>query len=389
MGRPIPGRFGMEHIGPHISKFGVDRHGLGGARRVFWNLPTGSLYEEAIRRGEGRIAEGGPFVALTGEHTGRSANDKYIVRNPESENDIWWGKVNVPIAPAAYTGLKQRLLAYFEGRDAFVQDCWAGTAKRYRLGVRVITETAWHSLFARNMFIEPTVGELGRFEPGFTIIHAPGFEADPARDGTRSGTFIVTNFEDRTIIIGGTSYAGEIKKGVFSVLNFLLPARDVLPMHCSVNVGSEGDAAMFFGLSGTGKTTLSADPHRQLVGDDEHGWSADGLFNFEGGCYAKVIRLSPEAEPEIFAASSRYGTVLENVVTDPIHREHPLVLPDRFHSQRDGERCRRPSREHRHADRGRVRRVAADLAAHRRAGDVSLHLRVHGQGRRDREGSGQ
>jgi phosphoenolpyruvate carboxykinase (ATP) len=308
----------MEHIGPHISKFGVDRHGLGGARRVFWNLPTGSLYEEAIRRGEGRIAEGGPFVALTGEHTGRSANDKYIVRNPESENDIWWGKVNVPIAPAAYTGLKQRLLAYFEGRDAFVQDCWAGTAKRYRLGVRVITETAWHSLFARNMFIEPTVGELGRFEPGFTIIHAPGFEADPARDGTRSGTFIVTNFEDRTIIIGGTSYAGEIKKGVFSVLNFLLPARDVLPMHCSVNVGSEGDAAMFFGLSGTGKTTLSADPHRQLVGDDEHGWSADGLFNFEGGCYAKVIRLSPEAEPEIFAASSRYGTVLENVVTDPV-----------------------------------------------------------------------
>ena len=298
---------------------------------VYWNLNAPALYEEAIRRGEGVLADGGSFVVLTGEHTGRSANDKYFVREPESEGNIWWGKVNVPIEPERYAALKARVLDYYEGRDAFVQDCWAGKANKYRLGVRVIAETAWHSLFARNMFIQPSDGELATFDPEFTIIHAPAFVADPARDGTRSGTFIIVSFADRTVIIGGTSYAGEVKKAVFTVLNYLLPVQDVLPMHCSVNVGPNGDAAIFFGLSGTGKTTLSADPSRRLVGDDEHGWSDSGLFNFEGGCYAKVIRLSPDAEPEIFATTGRFGTILENVVYD--ESERVLDLDDACHTE--------------------------------------------------------
>ncbi|MEQ8246614.1 MAG: phosphoenolpyruvate carboxykinase [Alphaproteobacteria bacterium] len=294
--------------------------GIRNTGTVHWNLTAPRLYEEAILRREAKLAEGGALVVLTGEHTGRSAQDKFIVREPENEANIWWGAVNKDIDIAHYTTLRQRMLAYLQGRDLFVQDCWAGADSRYRLGVRVVTEAAWHNLFAQNMFIAPTADELATFSPQFTIIQAPGFEADPTIDGTRSGTFIIVNFADRTVLIGGTSYAGEIKKSVFSILNYLLPDRSVLPMHCSVNVGGQGDSAIFFGLSGTGKTTLSADPNRRLVGDDEHGWSDNGLFNFEGGCYAKVIRLSAEAEPEIYATTGRFGTVLENVAVDDATR---------------------------------------------------------------------
>lgn len=318
-------------MGPQRSSLGIDKQGIQKPRTVYWNMGAPQLYEESLRRGEGVLADGGSLVVLTGEHTGRSANDKYFVKEPDSEDSIWWGDVNVPIEQERYTALKARLLDYFDDRDVFVQDCWAGSSNEYRLGIRVIAETAWHNLFARNMFIQPTDGELGAFDPEFTVIHAPEFAADPSQDGTQSGTFIVVSFADRTVIIGGTSYAGEVKKAVFTVLNYLLPARDVLPMHCSVNVGDKGDAAIFFGLSGTGKTTLSADPKRQLVGDDEHGWSDTGLFNFEGGCYAKVIRLSREAEPEIFATTERFGTILENVVYDEDARK--LDLDDARHTE--------------------------------------------------------
>ena len=309
----------------------LDDIGIHNTGTVHWNLAAPRLYEEAILRREGKLTDGGALVVLTGVHTGRSAKDKFIVREPDNEANIWWGAVNQDIDVAHYTTLRQRMLAYLQGRDLFVQDCWAGADSRYRLGVRVVTESAWHNLFAQNMFIAPSPEELESFAPEFTIIQAPGFEADPAIDGTRSGTFIVVNFADKTVLIGGTSYAGEIKKSVFSILNYLLPESRVLPMHCSVNVGAQGDSAVFFGLSGTGKTTLSADPNRRLVGDDEHGWSDDGLFNFEGGCYAKVIRLSAEAEPEIFATTGRFGTVLENVVFDETART--LDLDSAHHTE--------------------------------------------------------
>jgi len=318
-------------VGPQRSSLGIDQQGIKKPRTVYWNMRAPQLYEESLRRGEGVLADGGSLVVLTGEHTGRSANDKYFAREPDSEDSIWWGDVNVPIEQVQYAALKARLLDYFDDRDVFVQDCWAGSSNEYRLGIRVIGETAWHSLFARNMFIQPTDAELGAFDTEFTVIHAPDFAADPSRDGTQSGTFIVVSFADRTVIIGGTSYAGEVKKAIFTVLNYLLPARDVLPMHCSVNVDDKGEAAIFFGLSGTGKTTLSADPNRQLVGDDEHGWSDTGLFNFEGGCYAKVINLSREAEPEIFSTTQRFGTILENVVYDEAARK--LDLDDARHTE--------------------------------------------------------
>jgi phosphoenolpyruvate carboxykinase (ATP) len=310
----------VKQIGPRISSYGLDQHGIRHAAAAYWNQCDAELYEQSLRRGESSVAQGGALVVLTGVHTGRSPNDKFIVREPGSEGKVWWGNVNKPIDIARYQALYRQVVAYFQGRDLFVQDCWAGADERYRIGVRVVTETAWHALFARNMFLVPREGELVDFKPDFTILHAPNLQADPARDGTRTGTFIVINFAERVVLIGGTSYAGEIKKSVFSILNYLLPDRRVLPMHCSVNVGDKADSALFFGLSGTGKTTLSADPERRLVGDDEHGWSEDGLFNFEGGCYAKVIRLSAEAEPEIFATTHRFGTILENVVMDPLLR---------------------------------------------------------------------
>lgn len=255
-------------------------------------------------------------MAITGQHTGRSANDKFIVDEPTSSDNIWWGNVNKPIDTKHFQGLHQKMIDYLEGKEVFVQDCYAGADDNFRLPVRIITECAWHNLFARNMFIQPEDAELTNFVPEFTILQVPSFEADPAVDGTRSEVFVLADFAKKLVIIGGTSYAGEIKKSVFSILNYLLPERNTLPMHCSINVSNEGDSAVFFGLSGTGKTTLSADASRMLIGDDEHGWSDEGVFNFEGGCYAKVIRLSEEAEPEIYETTRRFGTVLENVVMD-------------------------------------------------------------------------
>ena len=306
----------MQVDGPVRSRHGLDTHGLSNLGNQYWNLGVPALYEQAIHRGEGRMGVGGPLVVLTGQHTGRSATDKFIVRDPVTEHDVDWGKINVAMDPGHFETLKRRFLAYYQGRDAFVQDLYGGADPDFRVKVRVVTEQAWHSLFASNLLIQPTIDQKRDFEPDFTIIQAPGFLADPAIDGSRSETVIVMNFTERLVLIGGTSYAGEIKKSVFSILNFLLPPRDVLPMHCSVNVSEAGESAVFFGLSGTGKTTLSADPHRTLVGDDEHGWGDNGVFNFEGGCYAKVIRLSAEAEPEIHATTRRFGTVLENVVMD-------------------------------------------------------------------------
>jgi phosphoenolpyruvate carboxykinase (ATP) len=302
------------------SSHGLDEHGLRNPGTVFWNLTPAELVEHAVRRGEGILVEGGPFNAVTSPHTGRSPNDKFVVRDENSEADVWWGKVNQPISPEHYAALRADVVTHLEGQDLYVRDMWGGADPEYRLAVRVITPNAWHNLFAHNMFRRPADEELEGMVPGFTILHAPEYEADPARHGTRTGTFILVNFTAKEILIGGTRYAGEIKKSIFSILNYLLPKQGVLAMHCSANVGPDGDTALFFGLSGTGKTTLSADPERGLIGDDEHGWSDRGIFNFEGGCYAKAVKLSPEGEPEIYATTRMFGTVLENLVVDDHRR---------------------------------------------------------------------
>ena len=299
-------------------------HGIVDTGPVHWNYGPAALYEAAIQRKEGRVGEGGALVCTTGQHTGRSPRDKYVVQDDKTRDSVWWGSVNQPLAPEKFAALKKRVFEHLKGRELFVQDLWAGADPQYRLPVRVITEQAWHNLFARNMFIRPPREALQRFEPAFTIVQAPSFSASPATDGTRSETVIAIDFSSKLVLIVGTSYAGEIKKSVFTLMNYLLPEQGIFPMHCSANIGPDGHSAIFFGLSGTGKTTLSADPGRTLIGDDEHGWTKSGLFNFEGGCYAKVIRLSKEAEPEIYDASTRYGTVLENVVMDPHTRELDL-----------------------------------------------------------------
>ena len=301
-------------------RFGLVEQGMHHLGPVHWNLMPPLLYEHAVRRHEGELGFGGSFVANTGRHTGRSPKDKYIVNEAGTKDTVWWGPINQAIEPARFDSLHQRMLAYLQGRELFVQDLYAGADPDYRLPVRVVSDHAWHSLFARNMFIRPRPAELEDFEPAFTILHAPNFRAIPQMDGVRSETVVLVNFAEKLVLIGGTRYAGEIKKSVFGYLNFVLPSLDVLPMHCSANVGPKGDCAIFFGLSGTGKTTLSADGSRTLIGDDEHGWSPKGIFNFEGGCYAKVINLSPTAEPEIYATITRFGTVLENVVIDPLTR---------------------------------------------------------------------
>jgi phosphoenolpyruvate carboxykinase (ATP) len=301
-------------------RHGLDKHGLRNPGTVHWNLTPVELVEHAVRRGEGVLADGGPFNAVTAPHTGRSPNDRFVVREPGSEENVWWGKVNVPIEAAKYDLLRADVVDHLEGQDLYVRDMWAGADPRYRLAVRVITPNAWHNLFAYNMFRRPEEAELEAMVPGFTILHAPEFEADPERHGTRTSTFILIHFGRREVLIGGTRYAGEIKKSVFGVLNYELPLRGVLSMHCSANVGADGDTALFFGLSGTGKTTLSADAERGLIGDDEHGWSDEGIFNFEGGCYAKAVKLSPEGEPEIYATTRMFGTVLENCVLDEQRR---------------------------------------------------------------------
>jgi phosphoenolpyruvate carboxykinase (ATP) len=308
----------VQQIGPVISRHGLDRHGLAAARRVCWNLPAPALVQHAIAADEGRLVAEGAFSAATGPHTGRSPKDRYLVAQPDIQDDVDWGKVNQPLEPAAAERLWARARAYAAERALFVQDLYAGADPAHRLRVRVITETAWHSLFARNMFLEPPLDELEDFEPNFTVLQLPGLKADSAQDGTGSSTAILLDLVQRQVLICGTRYAGEIKKSIFTALNFLLPEAGVLPMHCSANVGERGDAAIFFGLSGTGKTTLSATPSRTLIGDDEHGWGPQGIFNFEGGCYAKVIDLSCEHEPLIYAASTRFGAILENVVADPL-----------------------------------------------------------------------
>jgi phosphoenolpyruvate carboxykinase (ATP) len=303
--------------------YNLSNHGIGNLRLAYWNLPIESLYEEAVFRGEGVIATGGPFVVNTGKHTARSANDKFVVREVTSEGNVWWGVYNRPFEPSKFEVLYDRMLGFLQGRDVFVQDVYAGADTNYRLPVRIVTELAWHGMFARNMLILPeSLEEYKRFVPEFTIIVMPSFKGAPPVDNSASETFICLSFEKKLAIIGNTAYAGEIKKSVFTILNYLLPLEGVLSMHCSANVDPEdpNDVALFFGLSGTGKTTLSADPTRRLIGDDEHGWSDDGVFNFEGGCYAKVIGLSESAEPEIFSTTRRYGTILENVPFDPISR---------------------------------------------------------------------
>ena len=298
---------------------GLDREGIHAAR-VHWNLSPAALYEEAVRRQEGVIAAAGPLACRTGQHTGRSPNDKFIVREPSSEQEIAWGKVNRPMTAAQFDALHTDLVASLAGKDLFVLDCFAGADPKYRLPVRVINEFAWHNLFCRNLFIDDPAAAAAA-APQFTIIDSPTFKADPARHGSNSEVMIALNFAKRLVLVAGSSYAGEMKKSIFSVLNYLLPLQHVLSMHCSANIGAGGDTALFFGLSGTGKTTLSSDPDRLLIGDDEHGWSDRGVFNFEGGCYAKTIRLSAEAEPQIYATTRRFGTVLENVVVDERTRE--------------------------------------------------------------------
>lgn len=297
--------------------------GVSNLRLAYWNLAIEALYEEAVFRGEGITSRGGPFIAHTGKHTARSANDKFVVRHTDSENSIWWGVYNRPFEVEKFDALYARLLGYLQGKDVFVQDAYAGADEQFRLPVRFVMEHAWHAMFIRNMLLNPeSLEEYKRFVPEFTIVAVPNFKSAPAIDNTASETFIVLNFEKKLAIIGNTLYAGELKKTVFTLLNYLLPLEGVLSMHCSANVSPQdhNDVALFFGLSGTGKTTLSADPTRRLIGDDEHGWSDNGVFNFEGGCYAKVIGLSEAAEPEIYATTRMFGTILENVPFDPITR---------------------------------------------------------------------
>ncbi len=311
----------MTDIGNLPSRHGLKEQGLAAYQLANWNLGVSQLIEKTIQRSEGMLASVGALVVKTGRFTGRSPKDKYIVRESATESTIDWGEVNQPMTEAAFDDMYARLLRFLENEELFVQDCFAGADPEYRLPIRVVTQRAWHSLFARQLFIRPNPLETDRHKPAFTVLFAPEFYTDPAKDGTRSPTCIAVNFKKKVIVIAGTEYAGEVKKSIFGVLNYLLPERGVLPMHCSANIGDAGDVALFFGLSGTGKTTLSADPRRGLIGDDEHGWSDRGIFNFEGGCYAKCIHLSPEKEPQIWNAI-RYGTVLENVVVEP----HTRVL---------------------------------------------------------------
>ncbi|MEZ5744191.1 MAG: phosphoenolpyruvate carboxykinase [Sphingomonadaceae bacterium] len=302
--------------------FPLDRQGIATNATIHANLGTAPLVEHAIRNGEGVLAKDGPFVTETGKHTGRSAADKYVVSDDETKDVIWWSDLNKPMTPENFATLKEDFLkAVSEKETLYVADLFGGSQPEHRVNVRVINEMAWHNMFIRTLLVRPKAEELEGFEPEFTIIDLPSFRADPARHGCRTETVIAVNFTEKLILIGGTAYAGEMKKSVFGILNYILPTRGVMPMHCSANIGPDGKTAVFFGLSGTGKTTLSADASRTLIGDDEHGWSDTAVFNFEGGCYAKMIRLSEEAEPEIYATTKRFGTVLENVVIDPVTRE--------------------------------------------------------------------
>ena len=299
----------MEQFGNHNQNNELDEMGFEELKAVHWNYQEPKLYQESLCRGETTLAAGGALVAITGQHTGRSAQDKFIVRDALTQDSVWWDNTK-EMDGEKFETLYQDFLEHAKGRELFVQDLVGGADVDHNLPTRIITENAWHSLFIRNLLIRPEISELANFDPEFTIIDFPNFRAHPERHGCRTETVIACDFTRKLVLIAGTSYAGEIKKSVFSFLNFLLPEKNVMPMHCSANVGDNEDAAVFFGLSGTGKTTLSADPNRTLVGDDEHGWGENGIFNFEGGCYAKTIRLSQEAEPEIYATTQRFGTVL-------------------------------------------------------------------------------
>ncbi len=308
-----------------IPDAGLEAQGIETRATLYWNLVTARLVEAAVARNEGKLSADGPLVVETGKHTGRSAQDKFIVRDAETESVVWWGKSNRPMSPEHFAALKADFMAALkEKENLFIQDLFGGSQPENRVRVRVINELAWHNLFIRTMLVRPDESELRSFVADYTIIDLPSFQADPARHGCRSETVIAVNFTEKLILIGGTKYAGEMKKSVFGLLNYLLPVDGVMPMHCSANIGPKGDTAVFFGLSGTGKTTLSADASRTLIGDDEHGWSDTAVFNFEGGCYAKMIRLSADAEPEIFATTKRFGTVLENVVMDQVTRQLDL-----------------------------------------------------------------
>ncbi len=299
------------------SEYGIENHGLTNLHQVYWNLPRAALYEEIIFRDEGRISRTGAIAVETGKETARSPNDKFIVKESSTEKNIWWGEHNRPISPDKFGELFNRLQGFVQGKDLFVQDCYVGADMEHRIPIRIITELAWHSLFARNMFIYPATNEeYRRHVPDFTVLCIPSFKGLPQIDGTRTGTFIVLSFDQALCIIGNTAYAGEIKKAVFTLLNYQLPLKGIMSMHCSANTSDNGGTAIFFGLSGTGKTTLSADPKRRLIGDDEHGWNDRGVFNFEGGCYAKVIHLSSSAEPQIYSSIRRFGAILENVAID-------------------------------------------------------------------------
>ena len=303
------------------SDFNLEAHGLYNLSKVFWNLAPARLIEEALSRGEGELANQGALVVNTGFHTGRSPNDKYFVKNGLEDKEIFWNKDNKPISPEQFKQLHQKAVAYLQGRDVFVQDMMVGADPNHRLPIRLVTEKAFAALFANDLFIRLTDEQKAHHKPEFTILHCPDFKADPKQDGTVSGTVIIVNMTEKMILIGGSGYAGEIKKSIFTIMNFLLPLKGVMSMHCSANKGANGDVALFFGLSGTGKTTLSSDPDRFLIGDDEHGWSDDGIFNFEGGCYAKVIKINPKYEPIIYQAVRKFGTLLENVVIDPLSRK--------------------------------------------------------------------
>ncbi len=367
--------------------------GITPSGKVHFNLVPPELYDAAARRQEGEFADMGPFVAVTTPHTGRSPKDKFIVKEPSSEKDVDWGMVNQPMSERTSRRCSADVQAYLGKQpELFVQDLYCGADPDYRLSVRYVSPNAWHMAFVRNMFIRPERASLATFAPNFTVLHAPEMQADPARHGTRTGTFIAVNIGKRMILIGGTRYAGELKKSMFTVMNYMMPKQNVLSMHCSANVGKAGDTALFFGLSGTGKTTLSADPSRNLIGDDEHGWSSDGVFNFEGGCYAKVIHLSPETrtghlphDADVRDDSRERGARREQArqVRRPVdHREHACVVPDQLHPEHRRERARRPPEERRPAHRRRVRRAATHRAPHARAGAVLFPLGLHREARR-------
>ena len=389
----------MKESGLRNAAKGAETAGLNGLAGVHWNLLEPKLYEEAIKRGEGEIVDGGAFVADTGVHTGRSPKDKYVVCDDLTRDVVWWDN-NQTMSEEQFDLLHADFIEHAKGRELFAQDLYGGADPAHRISARIYSEYAWHNIFIRNLLIRPERSELASFDPEYTIIDLPSFRADPKRHNCRSETIIAVNFSKKIVLVGASEYAGEMKKSVFTILNFLLPPKGVMPMHCSANVGDDGDTAIFFGLSGTGKTTLSADPNRTLIGDDEHGWSDTGTFNFEGGCYAKTINLSEEAEPEIYATTKRFGTVLENVVLDPDHRVSRISTTFR---KTENARCAYPMhfipnasltglapqpQEHHHADGGCFRRHAADRQADPGPGDVHFPVRLHRQGRRHRKGRG-